>query len=125
MSSYKCELCGLSFNSKYSLSNHSRTKHSMKISSDEIQEKECGESFENPDEITDEDWKQVLDEAEFDDFIAREFGNKDKPKSEVEESEVQVEERMRVFVKRILTLAKEKAFLKKKVNKIEQAKKNR
>ena len=75
-----CEFCDKKFVSKYSLSNHSRTAHSLKMSKEEVRDLSNLGFGDEADVDTEELLVNALDEVEFDQLIAKEFVETEKNK---------------------------------------------
>ena len=81
--------------------------------------------FEESDMITERDLKEALDEAEFDQMVAREFDEERIVGTKLDEEDMKIkgefEQRLKSFVERILVLAKDKALLKLKIKRVQEA----
>ena len=130
MNSYLCEFCDKGFSTKYKLRRHSRVGHSVKMTSEINQVKRNAAEdepveFEESDMITERDLKEALDEAEFDQMVAREFDEERIVGTKLDEEDMKIkgefEQRLKSFVERILVLAKDKALLKLKIKRVQEA----
>ena len=77
MNTYNCELWENKFSSKYTLVHHARSVHNIKMSTEEVPLMATSKDGElvnsEEDLITDDDLRQALDEAEFDQMIVEEI----------------------------------------------------
>ena len=93
---YECDMCDKTYQSKYHLSNHTRSKHSIVISSNEIEELSTSKKDQetihedpieslNDDSITDSELKDALDDVEMEHLISA-YLSKNEEQLEAEEN---------------------------------------